>query len=231
MINRCQKFLELVLFSIDHLVECENEEEEPISIIDEESIATCEVLYDFLDKNYINKDIAICLYTGIATDSGVFRYRATTKKTFKIVGDLIDYGFDFTDLLDKIIFDNSLMQRKAQAIVFERLKVICKGNVSFSYITSDELDGFNLKKSDIDNIIVYLREIENIKIAAFAYQVGRDIFKMSLRSKTIDLNVATFCREHEGGGHMLAAGCIYYGDIETVSKNFEKDINLFINGK
>ena len=73
--------------------------------------------------------------------------------------------------------------------------------------------------------------MENIKIAAFAYPVGVDTYKFSLRSKFDELNVAEFAKEHEGGGHMLAAGCIYHGKIEAIEKIFEKDMAEFIERK
>ena len=85
-----------------------------------------------------------------------------------------------------------------------------------------------VKKSDIDNIIVYLREIENIKVAAFTYQVGVNIFKISLRSKYDYINVAEFAKMHEGGGHRLAAGLIYHGNIDSVKKHLEIDLGEFI---
>lgn len=198
------------------------------SVLFPESIATCEILYNFLDKQYFDKDIAMCLYLGIATDSGVFRYKATTKKTLSIAGDLISYGFDFTSLLDQIVFDNSVAQRKAQGIAFERLVTMCEGKVVFSYLNDDDLNTLNIKKTDIDNVIVYLREISDIEIAAFAYQVGTKIFKISLRSKCDDLNVSDFARAHDGGGHAQASGCMYYGDIEKVRKSLEEDLSEFI---
>ena len=77
-------------------------------------------------------------------------------------------------------------------------------------------------------IAIELREIEDIKVAVFAYQVGEKIFKLSLRSKYDYINVADFAKKHDGGGHMLAAGCMYYGDIENVKKKLEKDLGEFI---
>lgn len=200
-------------------------------VVDESSIATCEILYGEFDKKYIDKNVAICLYLGIATDSGVFRYKATNKKTFSIVSELIEYGFDFTKLLDDIVFDNTLQQRKAQGIVFDRLRLLCKGKVSYSYILDEEVIALKLSKSEIDNIIVYIREITGVKVAAFAYASGHNIYKLSLRSKDDAINVAEFARLHDGGGHALASGCLYYGNIEKVSNDFEKDIAEFIKDK
>ena len=202
-----------------------------VSVVSPESIATCEVLYPFLDRTFIDKNVAECLYLGLATDSGIFRYKSTNKKTLLMAATLIDYGFDFTKLLDTIVFNNSFNQRKAQGIAFDRLKLICKGQVSYSYLTKDELDNLNITKNDVDNIIVYLREIENIKIAAFAYPVGVNIYKFSLRSNSDKFDLSEFARKHEGGGHMLASGCIYHGNIEDIGKNFEKDMFSFIEDK
>lgn len=202
-----------------------------VSVVNPESIATCEVLYPFLNRLFIDKDVATCLYLGLATDSGIFRYKATNKKTFAIAGELIEFGFDFTKILDTIVFDNSVNQRKAQGIAFDRLKLLSKGQVSFSYLLQSDLDELSITKSDIDNIIVYLREIENIKIAAFAYPVGVNTYKFSLRSKFDILNLSEFASEHEGGGHILAAGCIYHGNISEIEKTFEKDISEFIERK
>ena len=202
-----------------------------VSVVNEDSIATCEVLYPFLDKKYVDKNVAICLYIGLATDSGIFRYKQTDKKTFLLAAELVDYGFDFTELLDKIVFDNTLSQRKAQGIAFERLKLICKGQVSYSYLLEDELESLKLTRNDIDNVIVYLREMTNIKVAAFAYPVGTNTYKFSLRSKKDILDVSQFAKEHEGGGHTLAAGCIYHGNIEDISIMFERDMAEFIERK
>ena len=201
------------------------------SIIFENAIATCEILYKFLDKEYIDVNVAKCLYLGLATDSGVFRYKDTSAETFKIAGELISYGFDFTKLLDTIVFDNTIKQRKAQGIAFDRLKLICKGQVSFSYLTDKDMKELGISKVDIDNVIVYLREMSDIKIAVFAYETGHNIYKISLRSKFDEFNVADFAKNHEGGGHALAAGCICHGDIKVVEEHLEKDLSEFIEKK
>lgn len=202
-----------------------------VSVVNPKSIATCEVLYPFFDKAFIDENVAICLYLGLATDSGIFRYSETNKSTLNLAAELIDYGFDFTKILDIIVFDNSVNQRKAQGKAFDRLKLICKGQTSYSYLLQSEMDELNLKKSDIDNIIVYLREIENIKVAAFAYPVGVNTYKFSLRSKSNAINVSEFAKEHEGGGHIFAAGCLYHGNIDEIGKKFEKDMLEFIERK
>ena len=202
-----------------------------MSIVNPKSIATCEILYQYLDKEFLDKNVAMCLYTGLATDSGIFRYKATTRNTLELAGKLIQYGFDFSDLLDKIVFECTLNQRKAQGIAFSRIKILSKGKVSFSYLLDEDLDQLSLTRNDIDNVVVYLREMTDIQIAAFAYQVGNQTFKFSVRGKNEKYNLSEFAKSHEGGGHILAAGLLYHGNINDIIKKFEEDITEFIEEK
>ena len=198
-------------------------------IINKDAAATCEILYKLMDKDYIDKKVAECLYTGLATDTGVFRYSCTTPETLVIASELMKKGIDFTNILDETIFLNNMNQRKAQAIAFENAKFLCKGKVIFSYVPKDDLDALGLNKNDIDNIVVYLRETYNIKVAVFGYSIGHDIYKLSLRSNGDEYNVAKFALRHDGGGHIRAAGCTIKGKINDVMKIINDDMNEFFH--
>ena len=197
-------------------------------VIEKDAAATCEVLYKLMDKNYIDKKIAECLYTGLATDTGVFRYSCTSSETMNIAGALMDKGIDFTTILDKAIFNSSLNQRKAEAIAFNNARYLCKGRVIFSYVPREDVERLNLHKNDLDNIIVYLREIENIDIAVFCYSVGYNIYKLSLRSNSDNFNVSNYAMNHDGGGHARAAGCTIKADIDEVIEIVNKELMEFL---
>ena len=204
-------------------------------IVEPKAAATCEVLYKLMDKDFIDKKIAECLYTGLATDTGVFRYSCTSSETMNIAGALMDKGIDFTTILDKAIFNSNLNQRKAEAIAFNNARYLCKGRVIFSYVPREDVERLNLHKNDLDNIIVYLREIENIDVAVFCYSVGYNIYKLSLRSNSDKFNVSNYALKHDGGGHIRAAGCTIKADINKVMQiindemieffGFEKKVN------
>lgn len=198
-------------------------------IVDKDAAATCEILYELMDKDYIDKKVAECLYTGLATDTGVFRYSCTRPETMVIASELMKKGIDFTNILDEAIFLNNMNQRKAQAIAFENAKYLCKGKVLFSYVPKDDLDELGLNKNDVDNIVVYLRETYNIKVAVFGYSVGHDIYKLSFRSNSDEYNVAKFALKHDGGGHIRAAGCTIKGKIDNVMKIVNDEMNDFFH--
>lgn len=211
---------------IDH--HKENSVPAKVSIVDDTSIATCEILYGEFDKEYINDDVAACLFVGISTDSGGFRYTTVSKRTFKVCSELIDYNFDHTRLVDTIMYENTLSQRKAQAHVFNKIKLLAGGQISIASITDDEMKEFGITRLEIDNMIVYVRDITGVKIAAFVYETGYNIYKVSLRSKEKKYDVSKFASLHEGGGHMMASGCIYHGDLDKVMMNLEKDLTEFL---
>ena len=97
--------------------------------IDDTAPAVCEVLYTTLDNTKFNKNIAECIYTGIVTDSGVFKYAATRQKTMEIAGELITYGFDFSDIIDGVFYERTFTQTKALAKAIDNAELLFDGKV------------------------------------------------------------------------------------------------------
>ena len=198
------------------------------AVVDPDCPATCQLVYDLLDREYIDKKVAECIYIGIAHDTGVFRYSSTNKRTFEIAGELIEKNIDFTDLLDKTMFMKSFQQKKIEAMIIERAKFLCGGKVLFGYVTSDELDYYSLTKKDVDAVVVSLRETENIKMAVFAYQQTKTSYKISLRSNGEKINCADIAKVHEGGGHKKAAGFTLNMPLNEIIKLIDKELAKII---
>ena len=121
--------------------------------------STCEMLYHFIcyleHKDQIDKTIGTCIYTGILTDSGSFRFPNTTGNTHRIVAELIDLGVENT-IIPNLLFDNSSynrLQLLGQAL--QNLKVISEHKTSYITLTQEELDKFNHVKGDTEGIVNY----------------------------------------------------------------------------
>lgn len=172
--------------------------------------STCELIYDFIelmgDKKMINKDIANCLYTGIMTDTGSFRFPSTTSKTHRIIAELIDAGAENSEIHNRIYDDNT--EGKLRLLGFclaEKLTVLKEYSTAFFSLRSDELKRFNYKKGDTEGIVNYALSIDGIRFAAFFVERDGEV-KTSFRSKG-NFNVNLFARAHfNGGGHANAAG-------------------------
>lgn len=202
-----------------------NEINDVVVILDGKAPATCQILYDLLeDKQYVDKNVATCLYTGLAHDSGVFRYSSTNKRTLEIAGELIATGIDFTEILDTTMFMKKWEERMLTCEVLKRAKKICGGDIIYSYTTLDEMSRFGVTKKDIDNIVVDMRENIGVKVAAFAYELKENVYKISLRANGNLINVADFAKKNNGGGHKKAAGFTLNMSLQEVEKYLDKNL-------
>ena len=169
------------------------------------------MVYHFLEKledvNAINLDIATCLYTGIMTDTGSFRFPSTTSTTHRIIADLIDKGAENAKVHNNVYDTNSYGRLQLLGRALSNLVVINKLKTAYITLTQKELDEFNYEKGDTEGVVNYALSLEGIIFAViFIEDVEQQIIKISLRSKG-NFSVNKFSREHfDGGGHDNAAG-------------------------
>ena len=186
--------------------------------------STCEMIYNFINflgkKDQIDKTIGTCIYTGILTDSGSFRFPKTTGNTHRIVADLIDLGVENTEI-PTLLFDNSGYDRlQLLGRALQNMKVIKERKTSYTTLTQEELNTFHYVKGDTEGVVNYGLSIKGIHFAAiFIENKEENIIKISFRSQG-DFDVNQFARDHfHGGGHKNAAG----GKSElTMEKTIEK---------
>nr|WP_185965607.1 bifunctional oligoribonuclease/PAP phosphatase NrnA [Flavobacterium zepuense] len=173
--------------------------------------STCEMVYQFIQGlgqgQLINKTIATCLYTGIVTDSGSFRYPSTTGTTHRIAAEFIDLGID-NSAIHSLLFDNHSHNRiQILARALQNMKVLSAYKTSYSSLSQEELNNFGHSKGDTEGIVNYGLSMKDIVFTAF-FTENKDegIIKISFRSKG-DFDVNAYAREHfSGGGHINAAG-------------------------
>jgi len=195
--------------------------------------ATAEVVYEIIDtmklNKYINKQIAECLYVGIMTDTGSFKYPSTTSRTHQIISKLIDSGAENSKIHD-LIYDclSSDRMKLLGYCLNEKLILIEENNSAIISLDSNELKRFNFKKGDTEGIVNYALAIENIFFAAFI--VEKDgVIKLSLRSKG-DFEVDKIAKKYfDGGGHNNAAGGISNTTLSKTIKKVELITNKYKN--
>lgn len=188
--------------------------------------STCEMVYDFIvqsgHSNLINLDIATCLYTGLMTDTGSFRFPSTTASVHKIVAHLKELGLQHAKIHENI-YDNSTEGRlKFMGNAFlNRMTVLPEFKTAVMAIPKTDIYKFELKTGDTEGLVNYLLSIEDIKFAAIVIDREEER-KWSFRSKgNFDVNI--FARIHfEGGGHANAAG-------GRSSKSLDETLNDFKN--
>ena len=173
--------------------------------------STCKMIYNFIlqlgKKELIDKTIANCIYTGILTDSGSFRFPKTTGTTHRIIADLIDLGAENTTI-PTLLFDNNSYDRlQLLGRALQNMKVFPEYKTTYISLSQEELDAFHYVKGDTEGIVNYGLTIKGIVFAAiFIEHKDENIIKISFRSQG-DFDVNQFARTHfNGGGHINAAG-------------------------
>lgn len=181
-----------------------------VTYSDTAACSTCEMVYHFVDrcgwKEYITPQVAECIYCGIMTDSGSFRFPSVTPETHHIAADLIAGGLDHARV-HREVYDTNLLDR-LKLIGYslnEKLVVIPEAGVAYIWLTQDELKRFNYRSGDTEGLVNQALSISGIKLAAF-FREGNNEIKISFRSKgSFDVNL--LARESwSGGGHKNAAG-------------------------
>ena len=193
---------------------------------DDTASSTAEMIYRLCEalqwEQHINHDAALCLYTGIVTDTGSFRFSSVSPQLLRIAASLIEKGIDHTRIYREVYDSNTLERLKLQGFALsEKLKVMPGGASAYIALTEAELKEFNYQKGDTEGLVNYALSISNVGLAAFFSQKD-GMIKISLRSKG-SYNVNELARAHfEGGGHVNAAGGRSMDSMENTLKKFEK---------
>lgn len=196
-----------------------------------EASSTSELIYEFIKKcghtDKITSEIADCLYTGIMTDTGSFRYRGTSSNTHRTIAELIDKGAR-NSLIHELVYDtNTVLRLKMMGFVlYEKLEILEAYNTALVYLTREELARFDIKTGDTEGFVNYGLSLEGIKLSVLIVDRTK-LVKMSFRSKG-EFACNEFARDHfEGGGHKNAAGGQSSDSLEATIVRFTEVIKLY----
>ena len=172
--------------------------------------STCEMVYDFIvgsgHAGLIDIDIAACLYAGVMSDTGSFRFPGASAAVHRMVAALKDTGLNHTQIHENL-FDNFLENRLRFTgfVLQNRMEVFYEHNAALIAIPWKDLVRYEIKTGDTEGLVNYPLSIQGIRMAALIIDRDEEV-KCSFRSKG-DFDVNVFARKYfEGGGHVNAAG-------------------------
>jgi phosphoesterase RecJ-like protein len=194
-----------------------------VTYSDTSACSTCEMVYRFIEqcgwKGHINLDIAACIYLGIMTDSGSFRFHSVSDDTHRIAGEMIALGLDHSEI-HRQVYDTNLMD-KLKLIGYalsEKLVVMPDQAAAFISLDKEELKRYNYRQGDTEGLVNQALSIRGVKFAAF-FREGNNEIKSSFRSKG-KFDVNAFSRAHwQGGGHINASGGI---SMDSMTQTLER---------
>ena len=176
--------------------------------VDPKSAATCEIIFALLKRMGVAIDpaTAACLYTGVTTDTGCFKYVNTTPTTHRIAAELLELGAPANDI-DRAMFDTKSRARLGmERRVLDSIRYDCGGKVAVIRITKKMIAESGATEDDLDGLATIPREIEGVLIGVTLREKDNGAYKVSLRARP-PANAAQICEQFGGGGHKGAAGC------------------------
>lgn len=192
------------IIKIDHHPVIDNYEK--ISLIDESSSSTCQLILELIFKNFLKLDTSIAekIYMGIASDTGRFMHDYTTKKTFKLVTKLLyKTNIDFTSLYSSL-YIRPISEVRFQGFIFENIELTDNG-VGYIKITDDILKEYGVDTASAGNIISELNFINEIKVWIFLTEDKKNNqIRANIRSRGPVINEVA--SKYGGGGHKYASG-------------------------
>lgn len=205
--DRHRAFLDrATIINIDHHVSSRGCGQ--VNIIDPIAAATAELLVLFQQQAHLplERDAALCLLTGIITDTSSFQFTSTTPRTMEVGALLLQAGAVAASIVEPIYRTRPLAQARFQAAVIANAQTACDGRIIWSYATDETLAATGAIAEMDDNFAGMLRDIEGVQIAAFFKNYEEPTMtRLSLRCAA-PYDAAAICMRFGGGGHARAAG-------------------------
>jgi phosphoesterase RecJ-like protein len=185
------------------------------------------LLMELNSHELLGKDGAACLFTGIITDTGSFRFPLVTADTFRITAALFDLGIDHTAIYAHVYDSYDERRFRLLGYMLAQMEVLRDVGVSVLYLTKEQQQKEHMQKGDTEGFVNYGLNLKGAKVAAF-FREDDDFTRISFRSKgTIDMNV--FARTHfNGGGHLNAAGGSSYIPLQDTLQRFKELIVPYV---
>lgn len=193
--------------------------------------STCELVYDFMELyeelGRLDNKVGECLYTGILTDTGSFKYN-TSPALFKKVGEILEKGqVDDVSIQDAVF--NSMNEKHLRLLghcLKNRMEILPELNTGIITLNRKDYEYFDIQRGDTEGIVNFLLKIKGIKVAAFITEQPT-IVKISLRSKG-DFSVEEIAKKHfKGGGHKNAAGGASYQSLRGTVLKLKEILPLY----
>ena len=187
--------------------------------LEADAAAACECIYNVINElgTMITPYMASCLYTGIATDTGCFKFSNTTPRSHRYAAELIEKGADYGEI-NRVMFEVKSRGRIAmERKVLENIEFYYGGRCAVITVTRDMIKATGCPLGDLDGVTAMSRQIEGVQIGVTIKEKPDGKYKVSLRTFE-PYNAADICAVFGGGGHIRAAGCEVSCDIESAKR-------------
>ena len=212
--NNMPRYAEHVDLCIDH--HASNSGYAYESLVDGSAAAAAELLTSLIPELGVEltPDIAACLYTGLATDTGCFRFTNTTAATHRAAAKLIEAGADVATLNERLFECRSHARMEAERMALESLEYYYGDRCAMICLTWDQIQAAGVAGAELEDLTSLPRSIEGVEVGLTLRQQKDGSYKISVRTGN-QTNACSIARRLGGGGHSRAAGCEISGNLDN----------------
>ena len=213
-IGNVKNLTDAPILNIDHHIT--NSGDEGDLYVDANAAATCEIIFQLCKElnAEISKNIAVCLYTGIATDTGFFNYSNTRPSTLRAAADLVEAGVE-PNLISEQVEIRSFRDIQIMSAALQTTKLFYGGKVAGMFVDRE----LYKQVETTEGLIDLIRVIDGVEVAFLITEKEKNVCRVSMRSKGVE--VSSIAKRLGGGGHVRAAGC-------TINKNLDMSKMILI---
>jgi len=206
------------LINIDH--HQSNTRYGDLNWISDREASTGELIFRLLTaaKWPITSAIADCLFTAVSTDTGSFQYSTTQPVTYHTAGELVKLGADLKTISQEVYQSFSLSRMGLLKHVYSHYHLGFNNKIAWVWLKKKDFARTGADRSDTEGLIDHIRAIEPVVVACIFEEVETDVIRISLRSKSPDINVNQILTPFGGGGHASAAGARILGKPASVQR-------------
>ena len=196
-----------------------------VNLIRGDASAACEIIYDLYQAmgEPVSGDAAVCIYTGVVTDTGNLTYSNTTPRAIRMVADMYENGLNITEINRLIYRTIPYVKTRIQGHVLSNMKLEADGRIGIATLTVGEMDSYGATNEDCEGLVDSVRDVESVRVAIFIRESRDGTFKVSLRSKEC-ADVGKIAGKYGGGGHAAAAGYSSKEPLSTTIANVLRDV-------
>ncbi|MED4750171.1 bifunctional oligoribonuclease/PAP phosphatase NrnA [Brevibacillus choshinensis] len=207
----------VALLNIDH--HPTNDGFGTINLIRTDAAATAEILYDVALAAGVtfNEELALCIYTGLLTDTGGFRYSNTSPYVMEIASQLLRYGVKPGEVAERCLEEITFAHVKILRLALQSLELSHQNLVASITVRQEDFVQSGAEREDAGGLVNYCRNIEGVEVGVSFVESEAGAVKVSMRARD-RVNVSTIAKKLGGGGHAKAAGCTIRGSLQQAKE-------------
>jgi phosphoesterase RecJ-like protein len=218
-----------VFINIDH--HASNTRYADLNWVSSKEPSTGELIYRLLKhgKWPITRPIADCLFTAVSTDTGSFQYPTTTPSTFHVASHLVERGADLGRISQEVYESYPMARVQLLRHLYNNFRLAHDNRTAYFWLKKRDYTRTGAQRDDTEGLIDHIRAINGVVVACLFEEMEPGMTRISLRSKSEDVNVNAIAGEFGGGGHHAAAGARIPGKPHAIQRRVLDAIRKALN--